>query len=720
MTYITRREFVRATAAISGLALSVDLPAQEPEGGAPLRLSPHAQAPRSPSAFLQIGEDDGITIITPAVEMGQGGHTAMPMIIMEELGGSWHRLRVADAPAAAIYNNPLFGQQSTVGSFSVRGWYTELGRIGAAARIMLVQAAAHTWKVSATECNADSSFVVHGPSGRRCSFGSVARLAAGMPVPQQPSLKTVERYAVIGTSPLRVDIVDKVDGSARFGMDVSLPDMLYAAIKTCPTLGGKLKSFDDSACRRMAGYHATAPLPDGVIVVARSYWQARKALDQVRVNYDPGPLAGLDSERVSERLRAGFHEPGVLARNDGDVQSALARAVTTLESSYEVPYLAHACMEPMNCTARVTDEGCEVWCGTQSPQAAQAAAARILNISPTRVKVHVQYLGGGFGRRGEADFVTQAVTAAKATGGRPVKLIWSREEDIQHDYYRPAAAIRFRGGLDAGGKLVVLECKVVSASAPSFGRPGGPPFFTGGVADANYLIPNFRVTGLNQDLGVRFGFWRSVNDSHNPFMLEGFIDELARSAKQDPYHFRRALLQNDRESARRQLAVLDLIAEKANWQHPPAGHFLGICALGAFGSFIGAAVEVSVQNSIVRLHRVVSAIDCGIAVHPDNIKAQMEGGMVYGLTAALRGEITLKNGAVTQSNFNDYPVLTLAEMPNVECYILPSTAPPGGVGEPGTAPIAPALANAIYAATGKRLRSLPLSKHQLSVMVART
>jgi isoquinoline 1-oxidoreductase beta subunit len=718
MRYITRREFVHATAAIGGLALSLELPAQE--GGPGPRVPAASRAPRAPSAFLQIGEDDGITIIAPAVEMGQGGHTAMSMIILEELGGSWHQLRVADAPAAAVYNNPLFGQQGSVGSFSVRGWYLELRRIGAAARIMLVQAAAHTWKVPVNDCITNASFVVHAPSGRRCTFGSIARVAAGMPVPQEPPLKTLDQYTVIGTSPPRVDVADKVDGSAHYGIDVSLPDMLYAAVKTSPTFGGKLKSFDDSACRNMAGFHSTVPLPDGVMVLARSYWQARKALNRLTLEYDPGPLAKLDSAMVSQRLRAGFTEPGIVARNDGDVEAALARAATTLESAYEVPYLAHACMEPMNCTARVTADGCELWCGTQLPQATQAAAARALDIPPSRVKVHVQYLGGGFGRRGEADFATQAALAAKAAGGRPVKLIWSREEDIQHDFYRPAAAIRFRGGLDSSGKLVALECKVISASAPSFGRPGGPPFFTEGVADANYLIPNFRVTGLNQDLGVRFGFWRSVNDSHNPFMMEGFIDELARKAKQDPYQFRRAMLQHDRPNVQRQLAVLDLLAQKANWQHPAPGHAFGIAAFGSFGSFIGSVVEVSVKDQIVTLHRVITVIDCGVAIHPDNIKAQLEGGMVFGLTAALRGEITLDNGAVTQSNFNDYPMLSLAEMPKVESYIVPSTAPPGGVGEPGTGPIAPALGNAIYAATGQRVRTLPLSKSQLSVMAART
>jgi isoquinoline 1-oxidoreductase beta subunit len=716
MKVITRREFVSAAATLSGLALSLELPAQETARA----VAAASRPPRLPSAFLQIGADDGITIITPAVEMGQGGHTSLPMIIMEELGGSWDRLRVADAPAAAMYNNPLFGQQATVGSFSVRGWYLELRRIGAAARMMLLQAAAQTWKVVPASCTAGGSEVIHGPSGRRCSFGSVARLAASLPIPQDPPLKPVAEFTVIGGSRSRVDVPDKVDGSARYGIDVTLPDMLYAAVKTCPTFGGKLKSFDDSACRSMPAYRSTVPLHDGVVVVAQSYWQARKALERVKVDYELGPLAGLDSQKVSQQLRAGFDEPGIVARNDGDVQAALARAAKRVESTYEVPYLAHACMEPMNCTARVTEEGCEVWCGTQSPQAAQNAAASVLGIPPSRVKVYVQYLGGGFGRRGEADYVTQAVTAAKATNGRPVKLIWTREEDIQHDFYRPAAAIRFRGGLDGAGQLIALEAKVVTASAPSFGRPGGPPFYVEAVADLNYRIPNYHVTGLNKNLGVRFGFWRSVNHSHNPFMMEGFIDELARAAGKDPYEFRRAMLQHDTEGARRQRAVLDLMAEKADWRHPPAGHSFGISAFAAFGSYIGTIAEVSVNNRVVTLHRVVQAIDCGVAVHPDNIRAQCEGGMMFGLTAAVRGEITLNNGAVMQGNFNDYPALTILDMPTVETYILPSTAAPGGVGEPGTGPIAPSLGNAIYAATGERFRSLPLSKHPLSFKVMRT
>ena len=711
---ITRRDFVRSAVAIGGgLALASRLPAME--NGPP--RAPASAAPRQPSAFLQIAANGAITIITPAVEMGQGGHTSMPMIIMEELGGDWRQLVVQDAAAEAIYNNPMNGRQSTVGSFSVRGWYTELRRIGAAAREMLVATAAQEWGVPASECTAANSIITHSPSGRTRTYGSVAAQAASMPVPQQPALKANGDFKVIGTSPARVDVPPKVDGSARYGIDMVLPGMLVGAVKTAPTLTGTLKSFDDSAARGMKGFHSTVALPNGVIVLARNYWQAKSALDKVTAQFDPGKLAGVDSARVSALLQSGFNEAGAVARNEGDAEKALASAAKIIEATYEVPYLAHACMEPMNCTAQVNADGCEVWCGTQSPQIAQNAAAKVLNVPPDRVKVHVTYLGGGFGRRGEGDYVTQAVAASKAAG-RPVKLIWSREEDIQHDFYRPAAAIRFRGGLDAAGKLTALEARVVTSAAPT-DRPQGnsPGFYSSGVVDMAYDIPNVRVTGINKDVGVRFGFWRAVNYSHNPFMLEGFLDEVAHATGQDPYQFRRSLLQH--ESARRQLAVLDMVAEKAGWNARQPGHFHGISAFASYGSFIGAVVDVSLQDKTIVLNRVVTVIDCGVAIHPDNIVAQLEGGMVYGLTAALRGEITLQDGAVVQSNFHDYPMLMMSQMPRTECHIMPSSAPPGGVGEPGTAPIAPSLANAIFAATAARVRSLPLSKHNLEVIAAR-
>jgi isoquinoline 1-oxidoreductase beta subunit len=682
---LSRRDFIGGAASIGGgLMLGIYLPIGKAVGqeNAPA-VAAKVAPPRAPSAFLHIASDDTITLVSPAVEMGQGGHTALPMILMEELGGDWKRLKVEDAPAAAIFNNPVFGGQFTVGSFSVRGWYTELRRTGAAGREMLVSAAAQQWGVPAAECAAANSVITHAPSGRTCTFGSVAAAAAALPVPAQPSLKG-GRFTLIGTSPLRVDIKDKVDGSARYGIDVKLPGMLYGAVKTCPTLGGKLKSFDDSKAKATPGFHTTVALPDGVIVVDSAFANV--------ASIGPAPA------------RAGF------------LAAAQAAGAPTLEAVYEVPYLAHACMEPMNCTVRADKDGAEVWCGTQSPQAAQHAAAAVLDIEPDKVKVNTLYLGGGFGRRGEADFVAQAAAAARAAG-KPVKLVWTREEDIQHDFYRPAAAIKFRAALDGERKLKALECNIVTASKPSFATRG-PPFYTEGVYNLSYAIPNLRVTGVDKNIGVRFGFWRSVNESHNPFMLEGFIDEIAHEVGQDPYQFRRAMLLHP--EAQRLLGVLDTVAEKGGWGRPNPGHALGIAAFEAFGSYIGSVVDVTVKDKVITLHKVVTAIDCGVSVHPDNIRAQLEGGMVYGLTAVLRGEITLENGAVKQSNFTDYPMLTMAEMPRTESYILPSTAPPGGIGEPGTGPIAPALANAIYAATGTRVRSLPLSKHGFTFSVART
>ena len=703
---LNRRAFIKSGAALgSGLVLSFKLPlvgAQQPASGV-----------RNPRGFIQIAPDDRIKLLLPSVEMGQGSNTSLPMIILEELEGDWDRIDVHHAPVADIYKNPWIHAQITVGSFSVRGWYDELRKVGAAAREMLVRAAAEEWGVPPGECTASKSVIRHSASSRSLSFGQVAAHAADLPVPVDPPLKPADQYTLIGTPAPRTDTPLKVNGSARYGIDVSVPGMLYATVKTCPVFGGRLKSFDDSAAKSMPGYHATVRLPDGVAVVATSYWRARKALDKVRVEYDPGPVAALDSDKVSAALRGSFDAPeAIIARNDGDAMATLENSATVIEAVYEVPYLAHACMEPMNCTADVKANSCEVWVSTQAPGRTRAAAAKTAGLPHHKVRVHSMFLGGGFGRRGEVDFVVQAVTVSRAVG-RPVKLLWSREEDIRHDYYRPAAAIRFHGGVDRNGRVIALDARVVTASEPASRRPG-PPMYTLGVADTAYTIPNYHVTGLNKDLGVPFGFWRSVNHSHNPYMMEGFIDELAYKLGQDPYLFRRSLLQG--KKGRRHLGALDLAAHKAGWGKPlPPGHYLGIAATEAYGSWIANVAEVSVKDKVITLHKVVSAIDCGVAVNPDTINAQLEGGMVYGLTAALRGVIHIDKGAVRESNFHDYPVLKLNEMPVVETYVMPSSEAPGGVGEPGAAPIAPALANAIFAATGQRLRTLPLSVHGYSL-----
>jgi isoquinoline 1-oxidoreductase beta subunit len=697
--YFTRREFVHVAVAFgSGLALAAELPAEAAANGQHSGIRP-------PSAFLQITPDNLIALTAPAIELGQGGHTSVATIMMEELDGDWRLLRVQDAPAAAVYNNPVFGAQITGGDFTVRGWYVESRRIGAAARQMLMAAAAHRWGVPAGECSTAKSVVYHHASGRYCTFGSVATAAAQLSVPQDPPLKPASEWTLIGKSPERVDVGDKVNGRAVYGIDVRLPGMLYAAVKACPTFGGKVRAYDDAAARQVPGYHTTVALPDAIVIVARSYWQAKKAIDQVKMDYDFGSHADLDSAGVSAKLQEGLNEAGALAYRQGDVVSALGGAGSRLEAVYEVPYLAHACMEPMNCTARVDAHGCDLWCSNQAPQKMQAAAAEVLGISADRVRVHSMYVGGGFGRRGETDFVRQAVAAAKAAG-QPVKLLWSREEDIQHDFYRPAAAIRFRARVDGAGRLVALDCAVVTAAADNGLR------YTEFVDNLMYAVPNARVTGLNKNCGIPFGYWRSVNASHNTFMVEGFIDEVARHSQQDPYRFRRSMLQHPQ--AKRQLAVLDLVAQKADWDHPVAGHSLGIAMLagvGGFDSFIGTVADISIKNKVVRLHRVVTVIDCGIAIHPDNVKGQLEGAMVFGLTAALRGEITVQGGAVMQGNFDDYPMLTMGEMPSIECYVMPSSEAPGGAGEIGVATIAPALT---MQSSGRRAHPFALSHSQSS------
>jgi isoquinoline 1-oxidoreductase beta subunit len=711
---ISRRNFVYSAAALGGgLALGIRLHAAD---GGPPQAAAAPSPSRPPSAFIRIAADGAITVVAPHVEMGQGIHTAMAIIMMEELAGDWSKLKVEDAAPDKVYNNPMFGAQITVGSRSVRGWYSELRLLSAAAREMLVAAAAQSWGAPVAECIASNSTITHTPTGRKTSYGSVAAAAAKLPVPQQPSLKKFEEFKVIGTSPGRVDVPAKVDGSAQYGIDKRLPNMLFGAVRAAPQLSGTLRSFDDSAARGMKGFHSTVVLNNGVVVLAASWWQAKQALEKVTTDFEPGKLAGLDNAKVSSLLQSGFSEAGTVTRNDGATERTLTAAKNVIEAEYEVGYLAHACMEPMNCTAELTAEGCEVWCGTQSPQTAQAAAAAVLGIAAERVKVHTMYLGGGFGRRNEADFVTQAVTAAKAAG-RPVKLIWSREEDIQHDYYRPAAAVRFRASMAGDNSLAAMECRIVTASAPNFGA-NALPLYTGGMSDARYQIPSFRVTGTNKDIGIRFGFWRAVQLSHNPFMFEGFIDELAVQSKQDPYQFRRALLQHDQ--GLRQRAVLDLAAQKADWGKAPAGHFQGIATTSGYDSLVASVVEISMKGTTIVIHRIVTAIDCGVVVHPANILAQLDGGSLFALSAMARGEITLDNGAVTQSNFHDYPLLLMAQAPVFEGYIIQSREPPGGVGESGSGPVTPALANAIFAATGTRLRSLPLSRHNFELSVART
>ncbi len=707
--HLNRRAFLKTTAiAGGGLLLGFHLP-----------WGSHVAAATSDdqeiNAWLRIDTDDTVTIVVGQSEMGQGVHTALPMIVAEELEADWQKVRVAFAPVAAAYRNPIFHIQGTGGSTSVRAFYDPLRQAGAAVREMLVAAAAKSWGVSPGECRAEDGKIVHKPSGRKLRYGALAAAAAKLTPPANPALKSREQFRLIGKPTKRLDSPAKVDGSATFGLDVKVPGMLYAAVKASPVFGGKVASLNRKTAKAMAGVKAVVEIPDGVAVVAESYWQAKKALDAVEVKWAEGTRGTLESAGIAQRLRDGLRETGVVAHETGNVEEAFATAASVIEAEYDVPFLAHATMEPMNCTAHVRAKGCEIWAPTQGQERAQLLAAKLTGLPPDKVKVHTTFLGGGFGRRIEGDFVAQAVLLSKAVG-TPVKVVWSREEDIQHDFYRPASACHLRGAFDAAGRLLGLTQLIVAPSImarvyPDRVKDGLDHSSVEGSVSTPYGIPNRRVRYVMKDTGVPVGFWRSVGNSHNAFYVESFIDEIAHATRTDPYEFRRELL----ASSPRYRAVLEMAATKAGWGKPlPDRRFRGIALHESFGSIVAEVAEVSVSDEgRLRVHRVVCVVDCGRVVNPATVEAQMEGGIVYGLTAALRGEITLKAGRVVQSNFHDYEMLTQAEMPAVEVHILESGAALGGVGEPGTPPICAAVTNAIFAATGKRIRSLPIRKHDL-------
>lgn len=665
------------------------------------------------NAFLKIGQDDTITIQVPCSEMGQGVFTALPMILAEELEADWTKVVAVTAPADKAYHYPDWGDQLTGGSHAVAGWYAALRHMGATAREMLVAAAAQEWGVPASTCKADRNVVSHPESGRSLRYGAIAEAAAKQPVPKSPTLKSVDKFNLIGHPVPRKDTPVKVDGSAIYGVDVRLPGMLTAAVKTSPSFGGRVVSYDAKKAMAMPGVRGVVPIPDGIAVAADSYWQARKALDAMEIIFEPGPFAHQSSEKIRAELIAGLEKEGVVARDDGKARATLAAANNVYSAVYEAPYLAHACMEPMSCTADVRTDACEIWVPTQWPRDTRQRVAGWTKLPLEKVQINVTFLGGGFGRRGEADFVEQAVLVSKALG-KPVKVIWSREEDIAHDFYRPAAAIRFQAALDKKGNGLAFDCRV---SAPSImARTDGLPVgkldsaAVEGLADQPYAFPHARVEYVRSDLGVPVGWWRSVGNSHNAFMRESFIDELAHAQGEDPYQFRRRLLAHDK----RHLGVLDLAASKAGWNSPlPAGHFRGIAVAKSFETYVAEVAEISIKDGEIKTHKVTCAIDCGTVVNPGIIEAQMQSAIIDGLTAALKGEITILDGAVEQSNFHDYPMLYIADIPEIAVHIVNSTEAPTGAGEPGVPPVAPAVANAVFAATGQRIRSLPFSKHTL-------
>lgn len=700
----SRREFLKTSAmAGGGLIIGFTLPGTS-------RLAQAAGKEAQINAYLRIAPNNAITVVCGLSEMGQGVHTAIPMLVAEELDADWSRVRVEQAGVDKAFVNPIFGIQATGGSTAVRGHWEPMRKAGAAARAMLIAAAAESWKADAADCRTERGMVIH-KSGKKLSYGALAEKAAKLAPPKEVKLKDPAQFSLLGKSGTkRLDTAAKSTGKAKYGLDVYLPGMLTAVIAHPPVPGGKAVSVNDAKAKAIHGVRQVVQIPAGVAVLADGYWAAKLGRDALEIQWDHGANASLSSEGISKMLSAGAAAGGAVGRNEGDFKGA--KPAKTIEAEYEAPYLSHSCMEPLNCTAWVKKDGVEIWAGTQSQGPAQGILSQVAGVQPGQVKVNTMYLGGGFGRRFAPDPVIGATVLSKITG-KPVKLVYSREDDTRGYFYRPASVTRMTGGLDAKGSATLFTANVASPSimeASHFMKlppDGVDEFGVEGIRDCPYDIPNLHIEYSRQEPGnLQVWFWRSVGHSQNSFFLESFIDELAHAAGKDPFEFRRSLLGKQP----RYKGVLELAAEKADWGKPlPAGVHRGIAVVFSFGSWCAEVAEVSVgADGAPKVHRVVAAVDCGMTVNPDIVKRQVESAIVYGLTAALYGKITFRDGRVEQSNFHDYRMLRMNEMPKVEVHIVPSREAPGGMGEPGTPPIAPAVANAIFAATGKRIRKLPL------------
>jgi isoquinoline 1-oxidoreductase subunit beta len=713
LDHLTRRGFLQAgTAAGGGLMLSLRLPFAKGEAEA-------ADADGfTPNAFIRIERDGQIALTMPYVEMGQGTYTSIPMLIAEELGVDLEQVRPEHAPPnEKLYGNPLLGGvQATGNSNAIRAAWQPLRQAGATARTMLVSAAAKRWNVDPASCRAQSGEVFHAPTGRSAKYGDLAADAAHMPVPESVALKRPEDFRIIGTPAKRLDAPAKVNGTAVYGIDVRPPGVKIATLAQSPVFGGRLKSVDDTAANAVKGVRQIVRLDDAVAVVADHMGAAKKGLAALVIEWDDGPHAKLDTQEIVAELEKATLNWGSVAQHIGNSDQAMASAVTKVEATYQVPFLAHATMEPMNCTVHVRKDGCEVWVGSQAVARAQAAAAKTAGLPLDKVVVHNHLIGGGFGRRLEVDGVFRAVQIAQHVDG-PVKVVWTREEDIQHDMYRPYFFDRLSAGLDGKGMPVAWNHRFAGSSviarwAPPFFNNGLDPDTTEGAINLVYALPNLHVEYLRvEPPDIPTAFWRSVGPSHNVFVTESFVDELAAAAKQDAVGYRRALL----DKSPRAKAVLDLAAEKAGWGQPlPKGIGRGVSVQFAFATYMAQIAEVEVsKDGTVRVRRVVCAVDCGTVVNPDTIQAQIQGAVIFGITAALYGEIILKDGRVEQTNFDTHQMLRMNEAPAIEVHIVQSFEPPGGMGEAGTSAVVPAVTNAVFAATGKRLRKLPIDTNAL-------
>ncbi|PRD79805.1 aldehyde dehydrogenase [Burkholderia multivorans] len=718
---MSRRSFLRfgmslGAAAGGGLLLGFSLPAAGDDTRRSVIGGDADESARAgvfaPNAFVQIDRNGRVTLVMPKVEMGQGVYTALPMLIAEELEVPLSSVTLDHAPPnEKLFLDPLLGGQLTGGSTSVRYAWEPLRRAGATARMLLVSAAAKQWSVDPAACHAENGEVRHPPSGRRASYGELADAAAKLPVPTDVALKKPEQFKLIGTPAKRLDSPEKVDGVAQFGLDVRLPGMLYAVIVNSPVFGGTVASVDDTAAKKIPGVRQIVRVDDAVAVVGDHTWAAKRGASALVVKWNEGANANVSTKDLfADLAQAAANGKGAVARKDGDVDHAFSNAKTRVDAVYEQPLLAHATMEPVNCTVHVRSDACEVWVGTQVPTRARDTAQRITGLPAERIVVHNHLLGGGFGRRLETDMIGQAVKIAKQVGA-PVKVVWTREEDIKHDMYRPCYHDRISAALDANGKPIAWRHRIVGSSilarfAPPAFKDGVDPDAVEVAIDLPYDVPNQLIDYVRQEpRHVPTAFWRGVGPTRSTFVVESFIDELAAQTKTDPVQYRRALL----DKTPRARNVLDIATKAAGWGAAlPQGQGRGVSVMHAFGSFFAIVADVAVDDGEVRVTRVVCAVDCGMTVNPNTIEAQVQGGIIFGITGALYGEVTIENGRVTQRNFTDYRVLRINETPPIDVHIVKSGEAPGGIGEPGTAATAAAVANAIFAATGKRLRKLPI------------
>ena len=693
-----RRGFMKSTGALSGaLVIGFNLPSASAQSSAPMLTN----------AWVKIDNKGAVTLICHRSEMGQGVYTSMPMLVAEELDVPLSSVKIEMAPSAPVYINAMLGGQITGGSTSVRDAWTKLREAGASARTVLVGAAADTWSVPASECTAANGVVTH-KSGKKLAYGALVAKASTMKPPEKVALKDPKDWKIIGKNKARIDTPAKVYGKAQFGIDVKKPGMLIASLAQAPVIGGKVIKVNDAKAKAVKGVVSVVQIPDGVAVLAKDFYTAKKGRDLLEIEWDNGPGVNLDNQEIEAALRTASVNTGAIMRKDGAGIADLDKAAKKIEAEYELPFLAHATLEPVNCTAEIINGECHITGPIQFQQGAQYGVAAGVGMPPEKVFIHTTFLGGGYGRKLELDFQIQAAQIAKAVG-KPVKLLWSREDDMTHDYYRPISLHQMAAGLDAAGNVTTFYSKLTSPSVTARAFPpvvqnGKDPFMAEGAENLTYKIPNIVIENVIHDTGIRVGFWRSVSNALNAFAVESFVDEIALATKKDPVALRMEMLKGDARS----LNVLKLATEKAGWGKAASGRALGVAQMECYGSHSAVVAEVSMTKEGPKVHKVTAVVDCGIVVHPDQAHAQIESGILRGFSSGMKNSITFKNGVVEQTNFHNYPMLRMSEVPVIDITFVSSSAAPGGLGEVGVPLIMPAIANAVATLTGKRVRKLPL------------